>query len=282
MAAELFSAKFTDHNGNMCFRIRGDFIERYYFDITQEKFDELAKIYTTLEYINAFPEIVYIEHIGNKHMKIVSKMCTFLGSSELLSSAYETSLNTLKKKIATVGYFFKTPPKLNSGDLCKNNSCFVLFNVDLLCQQPTCAEDEETFAGQFDLDIASYMGALMIKSESIIGDFKKTQLDMTEQDAFDAVVNHDEALMNTICVHPRVLINHFKNDLESLEFLLAYLENNDCIPQSGSYMFEGVEDLKTFDLYRRFGIDDLDLEEQLVSPEQWLYLLKLYDNLNEF
>ena len=76
-----------------------------------------------------------------------------------------------------------------------------------------------------------------------------------------------------ICFHTRVLIDHLKNDLESLEFLLQQLDGYD--PGAGSYFFEGVTDVKTFDLYQKYGIGPTNLFKDCVTSEQWRYIVKI-------
>jgi len=103
--------------------------------------------------------------------------------------------------------------------------------------------------------------------------FDYSKLEINDQRAIKAIFAKNAEKLKGICFHTRVLIDRLKNDLESLEFLLQQLDGYD--PGAGSYFFEGVIDVKTFDLYQKYGIGPTNLFKDCVTSEQWKYVVKI-------
>jgi hypothetical protein len=53
-------------------------------------------------------------------------------------------------------------------------------------------------------------------------------------------------------VHQRSLIYLLRNDLDDLEFYFDFLKNRNNILSPGTYHYDNIDDMATFDLYNKF------------------------------
>jgi len=91
--------------------------------------------------------------------------------------------------------------------------------------------------------------------------------------AMKAVMNRKPNKLKTYNFHTRILFRELKNDLEGLEFFLKFLKGYD--PGAGTYFYDNVEDVKTFELYKKYNITAANLPEDAVTPSQWKYLYRI-------
>jgi hypothetical protein len=90
--------------------------------------------------------------------------------------------------------------------------------------------------------------------------------------AYDSITNRDIDELKKIRFHSRMMIEKFKNDLESLEFLLKHMDYD---PGAGSCFYTNVSNNKTFDLYKQYGVSACNVDEDCVTPGQWKYMHKI-------
>ena len=91
-------------------------------------------------------------------------------------------------------------------------------------------------------------------------------------EAYKCILEKDTEGLDECEFNPRVLIEQLKNNIEGLDFLLNYIGYD---PGAGSYFYTDVENNKTFDLYKEYEIEPLNLFEHDVTKEQWKYLHKI-------
>ena len=82
-----------------------------------------------------------------------------------------------------------------------------------------------------------------------------------------------EALDKVYEWHPRRVIEHLKNNIDALHFLLRETGCGGC--GSGGYFFIGVHDPYTFFLYNKYGVDTCNLGPYDLGYGQFLYMKKI-------
>jgi len=92
--------------------------------------------------------------------------------------------------------------------------------------------------------------------------------EMTKK-AYDCIITKNTTHLDEIKFHPRIIIEHLKNNTERLEFFLDFIGYD---PGAGSYFFTDIEDNMTFDLYKKYGIEPINLYKHDVTSEQWKYM----------
>jgi hypothetical protein len=96
---------------------------------------------------------------------------------------------------------------------------------------------------------------------------------MTMNDkAYEYILKKDKDGLDNCKFNTRILIEQLKNNLEGLEFLLDYIGYD---PGAGSYFYTDVEDNRTFDLYKKYEIDPINLYKHDIKEEQWEYLYEI-------
>lgn len=73
----------------------------------------------------------------------------------------------------------------------------------------------------------------------------------------------------------RELIDELKNDLDDLEYLFEYLKDKCYLPGAGSYHYQNIKDVKTFDIYHKYGFNSCNFFKDIVPKEQWDYAYKI-------
>lgn len=84
--------------------------------------------------------------------------------------------------------------------------------------------------------------------------------------------------LNKLDIIPgRLVIAKLKNDLENLEFFFAWFSKmcGGMLPGSGSYHFNKIQDIKTFDIYKKYGFGPENLWQEDIPKEQWDYLVEI-------
>lgn len=86
-----------------------------------------------------------------------------------------------------------------------------------------------------------------------------------------------EELNKLDTIPARMLIEKLKNDLDDLDFFLGWLRvaTEGMMPGAGSYHYTDVKDNRTFDLYKKHDFTACNLFPDLVTPEQWKYLVEI-------
>ena len=86
-----------------------------------------------------------------------------------------------------------------------------------------------------------------------------------------------EELNKLEVVPSRMLIKRLKNELEDLDFFLGWLSkwSGGMLPGAGSYHYTKIKDNRTFDIYKKHGFDACNLFPDVVTPEQWKYLVEI-------
>lgn len=78
-------------------------------------------------------------------------------------------------------------------------------------------------------------------------------------------------------INARHIICELRNDLEDLEFFFSWFVKwcGGYIPGAGSYHYEGILDNKTFDIYKKYEFDACNLCGDVITEEQWKYVLEI-------
>ena len=69
------------------------------------------------------------------------------------------------------------------------------------------------------------------------------------------------------------IINSIKNNLEALTFFLQWIQSEHLTRFHN--IFSSVKDMKTFDLYKQYGLEPCGLSEEDVTLEQYQYLTEI-------
>ena len=98
---------------------------------------------------------------------------------------------------------------------------------------------------------------------------------INNEEAYECILQKNTTGLDSYQFQPHVLIEHVKNDLDELEFLLDYLERIGCDPGSNSEFFTGITDCRTFDLYHEYDIDPINIDWYEIPDDQWKYIHKI-------
>ena len=100
---------------------------------------------------------------------------------------------------------------------------------------------------------------------------------LKDEQALKCIRNNDRDGLDKInSYHPRIIIEELKNDLENLEWFFKYVVDKEYLfPGAGSYFYTKVNNNKTFDLYKQYGVDACNCHKGCVTNEQWDYLLEI-------
>ena len=101
-----------------------------------------------------------------------------------------------------------------------------------------------------------------------------TRINMTvnNEKAYEYIMNKDTEGLDTCEFHTRALIERVKNNIDALEFLLEYIGSD---PGANSGFFTDIADNRTFDLYKEYEIEPLNLYWYDVTKEQWKYMREI-------
>ena len=90
------------------------------------------------------------------------------------------------------------------------------------------------------------------------------------------LLKKDLGSLKNIKLRPRLIVSILKNEPDYLDFFLNSISvDYECYISAGTYFFEDVINDKTFDIYKKYNVSSTNCFKELMSKEQWEYLLKI-------
>ena len=133
------------------------------------------------------------------------------------------------------------------------------------------AEEQKKWMCEFAFRKASANGHLKV-AQWLHRSHDDERVFIDNKQAYEYIMNKNTKGLDTCKFHTRVLIERVKNKTDALAFLLDYVGHD---PGANSGFFTNIIDNRTFDLYKEYDIDPVNLYKHDVTNEQWEYIYSI-------